>query len=171
MIRRPPRSTLFPYTTLFRSRARRHPGRGGGRPRHRARRGVRAGAVHRLPRGGAVRAALPRAPRPPPGLARPRSGPESVRPRLATFLATYDFLLVSMVLAAVLALTLYLPLMAGQLSVASPGFYALGGVFAALPSVHGFCPRPAPLSPPARGVGVGAAGGGVGGIGPLPLRP
>src|SRR5258707_10769094 len=28
MIRRPPRSTLFPYTTLFRSRARRH---GGGR--------------------------------------------------------------------------------------------------------------------------------------------
>src|SRR3712207_7121136 len=28
MIRRPPRSTLFPYTTLFRSR-RRHPTRGG----------------------------------------------------------------------------------------------------------------------------------------------
>src|SRR2546426_5694312 len=25
MIRRPPRSTLFPYTTLFRSRQRRHP--------------------------------------------------------------------------------------------------------------------------------------------------
>src|SRR3712207_7863197 len=25
MIRRPPRSTLFPYTTLFRSRARHHP--------------------------------------------------------------------------------------------------------------------------------------------------
>src|SRR3712207_7260605 len=25
MIRRPPRSTLFPYTTLFRSRAERHP--------------------------------------------------------------------------------------------------------------------------------------------------
>jgi len=35
---------------------------------------------------------------------------------VATFLATYDFLLVSMVLAAVLALTLYLQLMAGQLS-------------------------------------------------------
>src|SRR3712207_7285725 len=31
MIRRPPRSTLFPYTTLFRSR---EPG-GGGRQRHR----------------------------------------------------------------------------------------------------------------------------------------
>src|SRR3989441_12488696 len=33
MIRRPPRSTLFPYTTLFRSREgirHRHPGRGGG---------------------------------------------------------------------------------------------------------------------------------------------
>ena len=52
---------------------------------------------------------------------------------MATFLATYDFLLVSMVLAAVLALTLYLPLMAGQLSVASPGFYALGGYVAATP--------------------------------------
>src|SRR2546422_2094968 len=35
MIRRPPRSTLFPYTTLFRSRDRRVPqaGRGAGRPR------------------------------------------------------------------------------------------------------------------------------------------
>src|SRR2546422_8153935 len=35
MIRRPPRSTLFPYTTLFRSRARRlrHRGGGGGRGR------------------------------------------------------------------------------------------------------------------------------------------
>src|SRR5438132_6558013 len=32
MIRRPPRSTLFPYTTLFRSRGRAHPavGRAGG---------------------------------------------------------------------------------------------------------------------------------------------
>src|SRR3712207_6917776 len=29
MIRRPPRSTLFPYTTLFRSRQPRSPGRGG----------------------------------------------------------------------------------------------------------------------------------------------
>src|SRR2546426_8566187 len=33
MIRRPPRSTLFPYTTLFRSRGRRHGGRiGASRP-------------------------------------------------------------------------------------------------------------------------------------------
>src|SRR3712207_7766198 len=30
MIRRPPRSTLFPYTTLFRSRARRLDAEGGG---------------------------------------------------------------------------------------------------------------------------------------------
>src|SRR3989441_1905096 len=45
MIRRPPRSTLFPYTTLFRSRAvrragarrRRGPGRGRGRGRGRPR--------------------------------------------------------------------------------------------------------------------------------------
>ena len=59
---------------------------------------------------------------------------------LATFLATYDFLLVSMVLAAVLALTLYLPLMAGQLSVASPGFYALGGYIAAILSTKVFDP-------------------------------
>ena len=67
---------------------------------------------------------------------------------MATFLATYDFLLVSMVLAAALALTLYLPLMAGQLSVASPGFYALGGYIAAILStkvfhpVHGLYPVP-----------------------------
>src|SRR3712207_9397309 len=42
MIRRPPRSTLFPYTTLFRSRA--PPGGGARRPRparRRARRGRR----------------------------------------------------------------------------------------------------------------------------------
>src|SRR5690349_23672289 len=32
MIRRPPRSTLFPYTTLFRSRHRRHGGGGSGGP-------------------------------------------------------------------------------------------------------------------------------------------
>src|SRR2546427_5800092 len=42
MIRRPPRSTLFPYTTLFRSRCRRS-GRLGGRPPQRT--GAR-GAAH-----------------------------------------------------------------------------------------------------------------------------
>src|SRR5256886_11831883 len=63
MIRRPPRSTLFPYTTLFRSRRDRPPsetgGPGGGeRRRVRDRRGGRAprrdgaGAASRLGRGG-----------------------------------------------------------------------------------------------------------------------
>src|SRR3989449_10202941 len=41
MIRRPPRSTLFPYTTLFRSRCRR--GGSGGRSNHHAGRGPRRG--------------------------------------------------------------------------------------------------------------------------------
>src|SRR5260370_17317075 len=55
MIRRPPRSTLFPYTTLFRSAD-------GGRGGHRERFDVAARAV--LPHdlggaGGGVRAALP----------------------------------------------------------------------------------------------------------------
>src|SRR2546430_10664090 len=40
MIRRPPRSTLFPYTTLFRSPAHRRHRRGGGGPQP-ARRGDR----------------------------------------------------------------------------------------------------------------------------------
>src|SRR2546427_1407048 len=51
MIRRPPRSTLFPYTTLFRSRwrCRLHPGaawpvRGSGGP-------ARMRSPHRVPRG------------------------------------------------------------------------------------------------------------------------
>src|SRR3954471_22030671 len=51
---------------------------------------------------------------------------------MTTFLVDNGFLLVSMVLAAMLALSLYLPLMAGQLSLASPGFYALGGYIAAV---------------------------------------
>lgn len=51
---------------------------------------------------------------------------------MAGFFDTYGFLLVSMVLGALLGLSLYLPLMAGQLSLASPGFYALGGYIAAI---------------------------------------
>ncbi|NJR52156.1 MAG: branched-chain amino acid ABC transporter permease [Leptolyngbyaceae cyanobacterium CSU_1_3] len=54
------------------------------------------------------------------------------------FFATYGFLMVSMVLGAVLGLSLYLPLMAGQLSLASPGFYALGGYIAAILSTQVF---------------------------------
>src|SRR3712207_8526661 len=47
MIRRPPRSTLFPYTTLFRSRERRPHHRPGERGRwlHRPGRGARIGAA------------------------------------------------------------------------------------------------------------------------------
>lgn len=48
------------------------------------------------------------------------------------FFSTYGFLIVSMTFAAMLALSLYLPLMTGQLSLASPGFYALGGYIAAI---------------------------------------
>jgi len=51
-------------------------------------------------------------------------------------LQAYGFLLVLMVLNAVLALSLYLPLMAGQLSLASPGFYAFGGYVAAILSTR-----------------------------------
>ena len=57
---------------------------------------------------------------------------------MAEFFATYGFLIVSMVLAALLALSLYLPLMTGQLSLASPGFYAIGGYIAAIMSTKLF---------------------------------
>ncbi|MBK9711861.1 MAG: branched-chain amino acid ABC transporter permease [Kouleothrix sp.] len=55
---------------------------------------------------------------------------------MAAFFNTYGFLITSMVLAAMLGLSLYLPLMAGQLSLASPGFYALGGYIAAVMSTR-----------------------------------
>ena len=54
------------------------------------------------------------------------------------FLSTYGFLIVSMVMGALLGLSLYLPLMTGQLSLASPGFYALGGYIAAILSTNVF---------------------------------
>ncbi|KAM3093059.1 branched-chain amino acid ABC transporter permease [Phormidesmis sp. 146-12] len=57
---------------------------------------------------------------------------------MSDFLSTYGFLMVSMVLGALLGLSLYLPLMAGQLSLASPGFYALGGYVAAILSTQVF---------------------------------
>lgn len=56
------------------------------------------------------------------------------------FLNQYGFLLVQMVLQAALALSLYLPLMAGQLSLASPAFYAIGGYVAAVLSTQTFLP-------------------------------
>ena len=48
------------------------------------------------------------------------------------FLQTYGHLLVTMVQAGLLGLSLYFPLRAGQLSLATPGFYALGGYVAAI---------------------------------------
>src|SRR4051794_41260703 len=59
---------------------------------------------------------------------------------MAAFFSTYGFLITSMVFAATLALSLYLPLMSGQLSLASPGFYALGGYIAAIMSTKYFPP-------------------------------
>jgi branched-chain amino acid transport system permease protein len=52
------------------------------------------------------------------------------------FFNTYGFLLVSMLLGALLGLSVYLPLITGQLSLASPGFYALGGYIAAILSTR-----------------------------------
>ncbi|MBD1895083.1 branched-chain amino acid ABC transporter permease [Coleofasciculus sp. FACHB-129] len=57
---------------------------------------------------------------------------------MSDFLNTYGSLIVSMVLGALLGLSLYLPLMTGQLSLASPGFYALGGYIAAILSTQVF---------------------------------
>lgn len=48
------------------------------------------------------------------------------------FLQNSGFLIVTMVQQALLAMSLYYPLMSGQLSLASPGFYALGGYVAAI---------------------------------------
>ncbi|WP_309570339.1 branched-chain amino acid ABC transporter permease [Deinococcus sp.] len=55
---------------------------------------------------------------------------------MTDFLATYGFLMVTMIQAGLLGLSLYFPLQAGQLSLASPGFYALGGYVAAIMLVN-----------------------------------
>ncbi len=64
---------------------------------------------------------------------------------MAEFFTTYGSLIVSMVLGALLGLSLYLPLMVGQLSLASPGFYALGGYIAAILSTKVFTSTSVPL--------------------------
>lgn len=61
---------------------------------------------------------------------------------MTDFFTTYGSLIIQMLLGAMLGLSLYLPLMAGQLSLASPGFYALGGYIAAILSTKVF-PIPA----------------------------
>jgi branched-chain amino acid transport system permease protein len=48
---------------------------------------------------------------------------------MSDFINNYGFLMVSMIFGAILGLSVYLPLMAGQLSLATPGFYALGGLY------------------------------------------
>ena len=60
---------------------------------------------------------------------------------MQAFFNSYGFLFVSMLLGALLGLSVYLPLMAGQLSLASPGFYALGGYIAAIISTQVFSPE------------------------------
>ncbi len=57
---------------------------------------------------------------------------------MSDFINNYGFLIVSMILGAILGLSVYLPLMAGQLSLAAPGFYALGGYIAAILSTQVF---------------------------------
>ena len=57
---------------------------------------------------------------------------------MSDFINNYGFLFVSMILGAILGLSVYLPLMAGQLSLATPGFYALGGYIAAILSTQVF---------------------------------
>jgi branched-chain amino acid transport system permease protein len=64
---------------------------------------------------------------------------------MLTFFNTYGFLLVSMLFGALLGLSVYLPLMTGQLSLASPGFYALGGYLSAILSTQVFPTSPFPL--------------------------
>src|SRR5262245_18601990 len=62
---------------------------------------------------------------------------------MQNFFNVYGILMVSMTLQALLALSLYLPLMTGQLSLASAGFYALGGYIAAIMSTKLFPATPA----------------------------
>lgn len=57
---------------------------------------------------------------------------------MTDFFTNYGSLIIQMLLGAMLGLSLYLPLMAGQLSLASPGFYALGGYIAAILSTKVF---------------------------------
>jgi branched-chain amino acid transport system permease protein len=58
---------------------------------------------------------------------------------MGDFLQNYGFLLVTLVQQSLLALSLYFPLMTGQLSLASPGFYALGGYIAAIMATVDWC--------------------------------
>jgi branched-chain amino acid transport system permease protein len=52
------------------------------------------------------------------------------------FFSSYGFLLATVVQQALLGLSVYYPLLAGQLSLASIGFYSLGGYVAAIMGTH-----------------------------------
>lgn len=70
---------------------------------------------------------------------------------MANLLSTYDALLIQALFAAILGLSLYLPFLTGQLSLASPGFYAIGGYISAIFSTKIFTqfyqPSPIPIPP------------------------
>lgn len=51
---------------------------------------------------------------------------------MSDFIQTYGFLVVTVIQQALLAMSLWYPLAAGQLSLATPGFYAIGGYLAAI---------------------------------------
>lgn len=51
---------------------------------------------------------------------------------MSDFIQTYGFLFVTVIQQALLAMSLWYPLAAGQLSLATPGFYAVGGYIAAI---------------------------------------
>jgi branched-chain amino acid transport system permease protein len=72
-------------------------------------------------------------------------------------------LLVQMLLGALLGLSVYLPLAAGQLSLATPAFYAIGGLVAALLSTG-------PLAPPMAPDGAGGQTAGLLSLGSLGLE-
>jgi branched-chain amino acid transport system permease protein len=67
---------------------------------------------------------------------------------MTEFFQTYGFLFVTVIQQALLAMSLSYPLMAGQLSLATPGFYALGGYIAAIMgTAELFAPWRAALGP------------------------
>jgi branched-chain amino acid transport system permease protein len=55
---------------------------------------------------------------------------------MGTFIDLYGFLIVTILQQALLGYSLYFPMMAGQLSLASLGFYSLGGYVAAIACTH-----------------------------------
>jgi branched-chain amino acid transport system permease protein len=57
---------------------------------------------------------------------------------MSEFFHMYGFLFVAMTQQSLLAMSLYYPLTAGQLSLATPGFYALGGYIAAIMGTNEF---------------------------------